>query len=72
MGDDGHARLADFGFASTVHGMNSGGQRNGYITAWAAPEILKGGGTITREGDVFGFGMIVIEVSPYGSLPLVS
>ena len=35
---------------------------NEYITAWAAPEILEGGGTITREADVFAFGMIVIEV----------
>ena len=43
--------------------MNSPGQENGYITAWAAPEVLEGTGTITREADVFAFGMVVIEVN---------
>ena len=32
------------------------------MTAWAAPEVLEGSGTITREADVFAFGMVVIEV----------
>ena len=45
--------------------MKSAGQDNEWITAWAAPEIVKGGGTITREADVFGFGMVVIEVGPH-------
>ena len=51
--------------------MDSTGQRNGYITAWAVPEILRRSGIITREADVFAFGMIVIEVGPYGLPPLV-
>ena len=36
----------------------------GYSVARAAPEILGGEDTITRETDVFTFGMVVIEVSP--------
>ena len=43
--------------------MNSATQVNGYTAAWTAPEILEGAGTITREADVFAFGMVVIEVS---------
>ena len=44
--------------------MNSAVREDGYITAWTAPEILEGGGTTTREADVFAFGMVVIEVGP--------
>jgi len=42
--------------------MSSVTQVNGYSTTWTAPEILEGAGTITREADVFAFGMVVIEV----------
>ena len=44
--------------------MNSGSvtQSKGYTAAWAAPEILQGGDKATREGDIFAFGMVVIEV----------
>ena len=44
---------------------------NGYTAAWAAPEILEGINTMTREADVFAFGMVVIEVSPRTLLRLV-
>ena len=44
--------------------MNSATQVNGYATAWAAPEILEGANAITKEADVFAFGMVVIEVCP--------
>ena len=30
-------------------------------TTWAAPEILRGG-AVTKEGDVFTFAMVAIEV----------
>ena len=46
-------------------------QVNGYAGAWTAPEILGGASTITREADVFAFGMVVIEVGPHALLPLV-
>jgi len=59
---DGHARLTDFEFASIIRGMNSATQVNGYAAAWTAPEILEGTDAITREADVFAFGMAVIEV----------
>ena len=62
---DGHARLTDFEFASIVRGMNSATQVNGYTAAWTAPEILEGTDAITREADVFAFGMAVIEVGPH-------
>jgi len=50
--------------------MNSVTQANEYTTAWAAPEILKGADTITREADVFAFGMVVMEVCPRALLHL--
>ena len=63
--------MADFEFLSVVRGMESAGQENEWITAWAAPETAKGGGTITWEADVFGFGMVVIEVGPHALPHLV-
>jgi len=44
-------------------------QAKGYTAAWAAPEILQGGDKITREGDIFAFGMVVIEVGPLDCHP---
>ena len=40
--------------------------------AWTAPEILEGTNVITREADMFAFGMIVIEVRPHALPHLVS
>ena len=69
----GRALLADFGLASIVYGMNSvhATKSQGYTVRWAAPEILKRADKITREADIFAFGMVVIEVSSrawYGNL----
>lgn len=44
--------------------MNSVTQENRYPASWAAPEILEGADEITREADVFAFGMVVTEVCP--------
>ena len=44
--------------------MNPAAQANEYTVAWAAPEILEGADAITREADVFAFGMVAIEVCP--------
>ena len=45
-----------------ARGMNSVTQDNVYTMAWAAPEVLEGADTITREADVFALSMVVIEV----------
>ena len=62
---DGHARLTDFGLASVIRGEYSiySPQESTATTTttWAAPEIL-GGGPATKEGDVFTFGMVTVEV----------
>ena len=47
--------------------MDSPAQVSGYAAAWTAPEILEEAGAITREADVFAFGMVVIEVGLRGS-----
>lgn len=61
---DGHACLADFGLASVAHGNNSiATHAHGYTARWTAPEILRGPQQVTREADVFSFGMVVMEVS---------
>ena len=44
--------------------MNSAAQATEYSAAWAAPEIVEGADTVTREADVFDFGMVIIEVCP--------
>jgi len=66
---DGHARLADFGLASIIRGEYShfspqvSSMEN--TTTWAAPEIL-GGSSASKEGDVFTFAMVAIEVRTRG------
>ncbi|KAF9789475.1 kinase-like domain-containing protein [Thelephora terrestris] len=70
---DGHARLTDFGLASVVPGNQSDvslpeGGRLTTAPTWAAPEISKGG-TVTKGGDVFAFGMVAIETFTGGSPP---
>ncbi|KAF9789473.1 kinase-like domain-containing protein [Thelephora terrestris] len=72
---DGHARLTDFGLASVVTGNQSDvslldGGRLTTAPTWAAPEILKGG-TVTKGGDVFAFGMVAIEVCARGSRDII-
>jgi serine/threonine protein kinase len=65
VNDGRHACLADFGLASVVHGNNSiATHAHGYTARWTAPEILQGAQNVTREADVFSFGMVVLEVSP--------
>ena len=62
---DGHARLTDFGLAYIVWGDNSlhdpRGPKPTNTMTWAAPEIL-GGGPVSKEGDIFMFAMVVVEV----------
>ena len=63
--EGGCARLTDFGLASIVRGEYSiANSRELNITGkttWAAPEIL-GGGPVSKEGDVFTFAMVTVEV----------
>ena len=62
---NGNARLADFGLASIVRGdysIFSPQESNaGNMTTWAAPEILREG-PVSKEGDVFSFAMVTVEV----------
>jgi len=64
------ARLTDFGLASIMLGEKSiiSAQDPSVTTAvtWAAPEIL-GGGPVSREGDIFTFAMVTVEVHPGGA-----
>ena len=65
----GRARLTDFGLASITGGdfsvITPQDPDTANTTTWAAPEILKGG-PVTKEGDVFTFGMVAVEVCPRG------
>ena len=62
----------NFEFTLIVPGMNSVPQETGYTVAWTAPEILERANMITREADVFAFGMVVIEVGPLALPHLMS
>jgi len=65
----GRARLTDFGLTSITRGENHRAvletQAMGGTTTWAAPEILKGG-AVTKEGDIFTFAMVAVEVRATG------
>lgn len=62
---DGHAHLSDFGITSITQGDNSTFVAQDPdmtdTTTWKAPEILRGG-AMTKEGDVFTFAIVVVEV----------
>lgn len=60
----GNARIADFGLASVMRNadsVGSGSYHDAYTAQWAAPEVLLEGAH-SKEGDVFAFAMVMIEV----------
>ena len=61
------ARLADFGFASVVRGLNSVlvSSVREFTPGCAALEVIRGKCVSTTEADVYAFGIVVIEVSPW-------
>jgi len=62
---EGRARLTDFGLTSIVRGEKSIVSAQDptvtNVTTWVAPEIL-GGGPVSKEGDIFTFAMVAVEV----------
>ena len=64
---EGRARLTDFGLTSIIRGekslVSAQDSTVANATTWAAPEIL-GGGPISKEGDIFTFAMVAVEVRP--------
>ena len=64
---DSHARLTDFGLTSVIRGENEiiSAEATQDTTAWAAPEVLKGG-PVSKEGDIFTFAMVAVEVCVRG------
>ena len=56
----GRARITDFGLAQ--HALGTVSMAEGQSTRWTAPEILSERKTPSRLGDVFAFGMVMIEV----------
>ena len=63
--EGGRASLTDFGLASITLGNQSDislpDASLTIATTWAAPEISKGG-PVTKEGDIFTFAMVMVEV----------
>ena len=65
MDTTGHARITDFGLAvvtQDLESIRSGSDECGDGARWIAPEILDSRGTHSKEGDVFSFAMVTIEV----------
>lgn len=61
----GRARITDFGLAMITQNMDSirsASAEHVHGARWIAPEILDGQGTCSKEGDVFSFAMVTIEV----------
>ena len=70
MVDKGSARLADFGLAAIVrnpHSLKSTLDEDSHTGRWCAPEILKSEQSVSKESDVFSFGMVIIEVGAINS-----
>ena len=70
--DSGHARIADFGLAVVTKNPNSiqsAPHRHGYTLRWAAPEVVANR-EHSKEGDIFSFAMVMIEVGNTAADPL--
>ena len=68
--EGGNARLTDFGLTSFIPGEYPvASPQEAHITSttmWVAPEIL-GGDPVSKEGDVFSFAMVAVEVCTRGT-----
>ena len=61
----GNARITDFGHTRVAQDIilpGSADGRQGCTTRWAAPEVLRDDSQVTKESDIFSFGMVIIEV----------
>ena len=64
MNNLGHARIADFGLACLMKNSDSTGSisfHGAYTVGWTAPEVCDDGPK-SKEGDMFAFAMVMIEV----------
>lgn len=61
--DTGRARLADFGLAAIAPDLESTVPvPKCYSIRWTAPEVLSGEIGLSKEADIYSFGMVVTEV----------
>ena len=61
----GRARITDIGLAMVTRDLGSirsGSVEHGHSARWIASEILADRGTYSKEGDIFSFAMVIIEV----------
>ena len=61
----GNARITDFGSTRISQDRilpESADDRQGFTFRWAAPEVLRDDSQVTKESDIFSFGMVIIEV----------
>ena len=61
MDATGRARVTNFGLAMVAQDLDSVIEHE-HGVRWIAPEISDGQGTYSREGDIFSFAMVIIEV----------
>ena len=64
MDNIGRARIADFGLTVVTQNPDSIGTisfHDGYTVQWAAPEVFLEG-TLSKQGDIYAFAMVMIEV----------
>ena len=52
----------DFDLATVTPNLEPGPARQCCSIRWAAPEILRGETWISKETDMYAFGMVIIEV----------
>jgi serine/threonine protein kinase len=61
----GQARITDFGLSEVVqdlYSLRSALAERDSSPRWIAPEVVDGNGSCSREGDVFSFAGVAIEV----------
>ena len=72
VNESGNPRITDFGVAAIArnpHSLRSTLEEDGHTARWCAPEILRNGQAVSKESDLFSFGMVIVEVGGDQSVP---
>ena len=67
----GNVRITDFGLATIARdptSLVSSSENQGHTLRWTAPEVLGSSQGVTKQSDVFSFGMVMIEVGSNRSI----
>ncbi|KAE9393044.1 kinase-like protein [Gymnopus androsaceus JB14] len=61
--------LADFGRSKNISQISYKNAKHAHGLRWQSPELMAGHSLLTKENDVYAFGITCVEIVTFGSLP---